>query len=302
MGWTTFFIGAAEVPCYRPAPPKPFMVNTLREAKTKLDLLRKALAELTDLAVAFSGGVDSTFLAAVAHEVLGDRAVAITGDSASLAKSEYADTLSLAHRIGIRHEVLATRELSVEGYVENSPDRCYFCKNELFSRLREHCDRIGIGNIADGTNFDDLGDHRPGARAAKEQGVLSPLRDAGLTKAEIRELTREVYDLPTWDKPELACLSSRIPHGTPVTEKRLTTVEQAEAGLRDLGFVEIRVRHHGEVARLELGPEEIGALLDPEMRERASRAVKAAGFRFVAVELEGYRRGSMNVADGGGNG
>ncbi len=277
-------------------------MNTLRSARFKLAQLRKTLGALTDLAVAFSGGVDSTFLAAVANEVLGDRAVAITGSSDSLAGSEYDDAVSLAVRIGIRHDVLETREMSVPGYVENSPDRCYFCKNELFARLREYCDRHGIENIADGTNFDDLGDHRPGARAAKEHGVLSPLRDAGLAKAEIRELTREVYDLPTWDKPELACLSSRIPYGTPVTTERLAMIERAEAGLRDLGFSEIRVRHHREVARLEMGPAEIDALLEPGMRERASRAVKAAGFRFVAVELEGYRRGSMNADDGGGNG
>jgi uncharacterized protein len=182
----------------------------------------------------------------------------------------------------------------LEGYRKNSPERCYFCKSELFDRLLDLCRERGLANVVDGTNADDAGDHRPGARAAAERGVRSPLREAGLTKAEIRELSREVYDLPTWDKPELACLASRIPYGTPVTPERLASIERAEAGLRELGFRVLRVRHHGEVARIELGPEELDRALDHRVRERIVAAVRAAGYRHVALDLSGYRRGSLN--------
>lgn len=261
----------------------------------KLQRLRDIIGGAGSAVVAFSGGVDSTFVAAVASDVLGDRAVAVTGVSPSVPPSELAEARELARRIGIRHDLIDTHEMEREGYAENSPMRCYHCKTELYSLLEAYARERGYAAILDGCNVDDLADHRPGRIAAAEHGVRSPLIEAGLTKAEIRELSK-ARGLPTWDKPAMACLASRIPYGTPVTIEALTQIGAAEAALRALGFRQLRVRHHGDVARIEIEPADMPLLLDPELRAEAVRRVREAGFRYVTLDLAGFRSGSMNEA------
>jgi uncharacterized protein len=267
------------------------------EAEAALDererRLREAIAGLPGAVVAFSAGVDSTLVAAVAHEVLGDRAVAVTGVSPSLAPREREEARALAARIGIRHEEIETHELERPGYVENSPERCFHCKDELFSLLTRLAEERAPSAVLDGCNLDDRGDFRPGRRAAREHGVRSPLEEAGLSKADVRALSHR-RGLPTWDKPALACLASRIPYGTSVNVERLRQVANAEAALRDLGYRELRVRHHGPVARVELPAADLVALADEQSRAALVAAVKAAGFNYVALDLEGLRSGSMN--------
>jgi uncharacterized protein len=259
--------------------------------ESKLAELQRLVGEMESAVVAFSAGVDSTFVAAVAAEMLGERALAVTGVSPSIPASEVEEARALAKQIGIRHVLLETSEMDRPGYVENSPQRCYHCKTELYSLLEEMAARDGIAYVLDGCNMDDIGDHRPGRVAAGEHRVRSPLIEAGLTKPEIRELSKQ-RGLPTWDKPAMACLSSRIPYGTPVTIEALDQVGAAEAFLRSLGFRQLRVRHHGDIARIEVEQGELGAAL--EHRERIVTRLKNLGYKYVALDLAGFRSGSMN--------
>lgn len=257
----------------------------------KLIELRRIVAEMDSAVVAFSAGVDSTFVAAVAADVLGDRALAVTGVSPSIPASEVEEAKSLAAQIGIRHMLLGTAEMDRPGYVENSPQRCYHCKTELYGLLEEMAVRDGIAFVLDGCNVDDLGDHRPGRVAAAEHRVRSPLIEAGLTKADIRELSKE-RGLPTWDKPAMACLSSRIPYGTPVTVEALDQLGAAEAFLRGLGMRQLRVRHHGDVARIEVELADIPVVV--EHRDRIITRLRNLGYQYVTLDLAGFRSGSMN--------
>jgi uncharacterized protein len=266
------------------------VTGTLRERE---GALLERLRAWPSLIVAYSGGVDSAYLAYAANRVLGSKVLCVTADSASYPERHRAMALETARRFAFRHEVIHTEELENPAYRANNVDRCYHCKHELYTLLTALAEDRGFAAVADGNNADDRGDYRPGRRAAREFGVVSPLDEAGLTKDDIRELSHKA-GLPYWDEPASACLSSRVPYFSEVTEEKLRSIEESEQSLRALGFRVLRVRHHGDVARIELGRDELPKAIEPEMADRIDRALRAHGFKFVTIDLKGYRLGSLN--------
>ena len=264
------------------------------ELQLKLDNLKQYIAGLGSLAVGFSGGVDSSLLTAVAHEVLGDRLIAVTGADASVPEREVNEATVFCKERGIRHIVCKVDPLKEEGYRNNSPDRCYFCKHGIFTEVKKIADENGIEYMAEGSNIDDIGDYRPGLRAAAELNVKSPLREAVLSKSEIRTISRAL-GLPTWSKPAYACLASRFVYGEEITEEKLHMIDQAEQFLIEHGFLEERVRMHGNIARIEVPPADIPRLADDGIREAVYDKFREIGFLFVTLDLKGYRLGSMNA-------
>lgn len=261
----------------------------------KRDALLAILKGYERVVVAFSGGIDSTVVAQAAYLALGDQAIAVTADSPSVPRAEIADARMLAERIGIRHRVVKTDEFADPDYVKNDGARCYFCKSELYTRIEKLLPELDIQIVCSGANLDDLGDYRPGLTAAAEHAVRHPLQEAGFTKADVRELALQ-WDLPTWDKPASPCLSSRLAPGVQVTPERTARVEEAEVYLKTLGLRELRVRYHeGDLARIEVPASELVRLADPEVREKLVAKLRSLGFRFVTLDLEGFRTGSLNT-------
>lgn len=257
----------------------------------KLRSLKAILRSLDSAVIAYSGGVDSTFLSKVAFHVLGDRMLAVTVKSEVHPRWEFEEAVELAKEIGFKHEAISTEALSIPNFSDNPPDRCYYCKKEILIKLKEFARERGFRHVIEGTNSDDPGDHRPGMKALAETGVRSPLKEAKLTKADIRELSKR-FGLPTWDKPSYACLASRFPYGIRITEEKLTAVDKAEMFLRDFGIRQLRVRHHDQIARIEVAEGDMETLL--QNRERIAKKLKELGYAYVTLDLQGYRSGSMD--------
>jgi len=265
----------------------------MEELQKKLDLLEKNLKELGSAAVAFSGGVDSAFLMAAAYRALGARAIAVTARSCTFPKRELEEARELARTEGIRHVEFDFPAFEVDGFAENPPDRCYYCKREILKAIREVAEAEGVACVIEGSNVDDAGDYRPGTRAIQELGILSPLKEAGLTKAEIRQASK-AWGLFTWKKESAACLASRFAYGERITPEKLEMVEKAEEYLRDCGFGQLRVRVHGKLARIELSDADFPKTAEPEFRKKLAKDFRELGFEYVTLDVQGYRMGSMN--------
>jgi uncharacterized protein len=266
------------------------MKNNIQD---KYNILKEYLKSLGSAAVAFSSGVDSTFLLKVAHDVLGDKAIAVTARSCSFPERELNEAISFAKDNGIVHMIVDSEELDIEEFSQNPLNRCYLCKHELFSKMKAIAEKNGFLEVVEGSNMDDLGDYRPGLDAVRELGVKSPLRHAQLTKNEIRELSKEL-GLPTWEKQSFACLSSRFPYGQSITEEKLKMVDEAEQLLLDLGFRQVRVRHHDTLARIEISEDQFDKIMEKNVRDQIYIRLKEIGFTYVSLDMAGYRTGSMN--------
>jgi uncharacterized protein len=265
----------------------------------KLQDLQRIIGEMGSLVVAYSGGVDSTFLLRVAGDVLGDKVVAVTATSLTYPSREYDEARVTAEGLGVRHITMTSEELDIPGFSGNPPDRCYYCKRELFSKLKEIALREGMSHVADGANLDDAADFRPGTKAADELGIRSPLKEARLAKEDVRRLSKSL-GLSTWDKPSFACLASRFPYGDPITPGALRMVAEAEDYLRGLGFAQVRVRHRRDLASVEVPPGEIARFCDDGLRAEVVARLRQIGYVYVTLDLQGYRSGSMNEVLGAG--
>jgi pyridinium-3,5-biscarboxylic acid mononucleotide sulfurtransferase len=259
----------------------------------KFQKLKDNITKLESVAIAYSGGVDSTFLLKVAFDLLGENVIAVTAKSSTYPIRELNAATTFAKKIGAKHIIMTSEELEIEGFAKNPVNRCYFCKKELFGKIKVIANREGLKQVLDGSNFDDIGDFRPGMEAAAELKVISPLKDVGLTKDEIRKLSKDL-GLKTWDKPSFACLSSRFPYGTEITKGKLTKIELAEQFLMDIGFRQVRVRYEGNTARIEVSPEERVKFFDVDLLDKVGNKFKEIGFAYSTMDLLGYRTGSMN--------